>query len=50
MSKGAEIDERSYAITALLVFALDRIVVVVLNFLREGMTPSDRMLWLNAPP
>ncbi|UCD44137.1 MAG: CPBP family intramembrane metalloprotease [Candidatus Bathyarchaeota archaeon] len=48
MSKGTDIDEKSYAMTALLVFALDRIVVVVLNLLRGGMAPSDRMLWLNA--
>jgi membrane protease YdiL (CAAX protease family) len=48
MWKGIELDEKSYAMTALLVFSMDSIVVVILNILRGGMTTSNRMLCLNA--
>ncbi len=48
MLKSTEIDERAYAMTALFVFAMDRVAVSILNIFRGGMTQSSRILWLNA--
>ena len=48
MLKRTDIDERSCAMTALLVFAMDRVAISILNIFRGGMTQSNRILWLNA--